>query len=670
MQQYYTLDEAAKILHTTPDKVKEMAKKGEVRAFQDRGTLRFRSQEIVEVARARGLGSDPELQMGEAAGPKSPAPASRKSKTAPTPPSDGGKAAAPGGDKSGSGRKLTTTKPASGKSPPPKAASDSDVRLVADGSDLDFQIADDVKPAGKSSPPKSAPPKSNPPKSNPPKAPVAKADSPPPGKKSSRSKLTAPADADSGVRIVPLDDANDSDVKLEKDPSDSPLPVLGEGATIRPSDSDIRMDEIAPPGKKEGHVTEEIDLDAEAKQAEAAAKPRAGKPKTRHAKPGALGLPTSSPFELSESDVNLNKPQGPKTPKPSKTDDVDSSSDFELTAPADDSSPIELGSDEVKALTADDSDEVGLGELTGSGAGKSGINLQDPADSGISLEQGGSDEIEFELSLDAGATPKPAPAAKDDSSEFELSLDDSSGEQAAVEDEDTSSEFELSLDDSGEAEQAEADSDSEFELTLDAEGDLAPSEGGDALEDDSSGDRDIFETDFEVPALDEESGSEAVVLDENDTDLETSDFDLALDEEEAGSEDVESGSQVVTLDEGEEEADEGAETVAKPRKKAKALVGGEEEESELDLEIDTTAEAEEEAETAAAPVVLHAKPVPWGTWPGVLMIFSVLILFFVGLMCFELVTTMWGYHKAGRANGLSFVLHPLAKQIDKDLPED
>ncbi len=73
---------------------------------------------------------------------------------------------------------------------------------------------------------------------------------------------------------------------------------------------------------------------------------------------------------------------------------------------------------------------MSLGELTGAGAGQSGINLQEPADSGISLEQGGSDEIEFELSLDSGATPKPSAAAADEpgSSEFELTLggDDSS----------------------------------------------------------------------------------------------------------------------------------------------------------------------------------------------------------------------------------------------------
>ena len=123
--------------------------------------------------------------------------------------------------------------------------------------------------------------------------------------------------------------------------------------------------------------------------------------------------------------------------------ETDSSSDFELKPLGDDSSPLVPSSDELPALRGDD--EVSLGELTGAKGG-SGINLQDPADSGISLEQGGSDEME--LSLDAGATPKPKPkaaseATPDSSSEFELSLDE---DDSSPTDGGSSSEFELSLD--------------------------------------------------------------------------------------------------------------------------------------------------------------------------------------------------------------------------------
>ena len=89
---------------------------------------------------------------------------------------------------------------------------------------------------------------------------------------------------------------------------------------------------------------------------------------------------------------------------------------------------------------------MSLGELTGAGAAKSGINLQDPADSGISLEQGGSDEIEFELSLDAGATPKPGPVAEGGFVErIRVEPGGTIAARKAAEEE-SSSEFELALD--------------------------------------------------------------------------------------------------------------------------------------------------------------------------------------------------------------------------------
>src|SRR4051794_8852548 len=173
MVQYYTLEEAAKLLHTTPEKLKEMAKNGELRPFQDRGNLRFRSQEINELARARGFGSDPELVLGDvvplAEGPSSAKPASSKSNprspgpAKSAPPEDSGAVFdftlssdesgvvpldPPSRSKSGSPsssmrRKTPTPRPSSAKSPPPMVSSDSDVRLVADGSELDFKIAND-----------------------------------------------------------------------------------------------------------------------------------------------------------------------------------------------------------------------------------------------------------------------------------------------------------------------------------------------------------------------------------------------------------------------------------------------------------------------------------------------------------------------------------------------
>src|SRR5438309_1128664 len=158
VQGYYTLDEAAKILGMSTEDLSHMAQKREVRAFADRGTWRFRTQDIEELARRKGIGSNPDLQLGEATQPPS-----KKSDT-PVRQAAGSDPAVfnfplgadsdqveigqeiisetPSGSrklpKGGSGSKSTGP-----KSPPPRPGSDSDVRLVADGSDVGFQVAPD-----------------------------------------------------------------------------------------------------------------------------------------------------------------------------------------------------------------------------------------------------------------------------------------------------------------------------------------------------------------------------------------------------------------------------------------------------------------------------------------------------------------------------------------------
>jgi excisionase family DNA binding protein len=666
MQQYYTLEQAARILRLNPEQLKEMARKKEIRAFQDRSGWRFRAQEIDEMARERGFGSDPELPLGEAAKAKGDGGGNDVFNFSLDAGESGevalGKepAAADKPSRSGMGSRKTT----SSKSPPPKASSDSDVRLVMEGSNLDFSLETE----------NSKPPAA--------KAPV----SPPPKKGSSKSRMAPPVKDDSGVRIVPLDQPNDSDVKITPSaPHDSDVPI-GRQPDKKSSDSDIRIEELGRGGKGEQMVTEEIDLDAEQRKADAA---RAKA--TRHRpKPGSSPvLPTTSPFELSEDDLDTNRPTIPPAARaPQEADaDTDSSSDFELKPMGDSSSPLEVGSDELPALASDD--EVSLGELTG-GKGASGISLQDPADSGISLEQQGSDEIDLDLSLDAGRTPKPAPAkdrGTDSSSDFELSLQD---EDASPTDGGSSSEFELSLQDD-DASPTDGGSSSEFELSLDAEGsDLAVEDGssdlvletpggdsdsefeltldeggGLSVEDDApaASGSDILETDFEVPAMDEESGSEAMALDESDTDLESSEFDLSVDGEE-------SGSQVVPLED-EEEFDEGAATVQ--RKAAPRALEGEEELEDIgddldaDLATEPALEGEEEGELAAVSAEA-APPAEWGLMPALVLLPCTILLFVVGLMSFELIQGMWGYHTGNKVSNL--IIHPIAKMFDDSLPQN
>src|SRR5450432_1905324 len=86
VQGYYTLQEAAQFLGMPIDELKQMAQKGQIRSFQDRGTLRFRTQDIQELGRKRGSTSDPELALGDAAPPPKAASSPSGAKKAPTAP--------------------------------------------------------------------------------------------------------------------------------------------------------------------------------------------------------------------------------------------------------------------------------------------------------------------------------------------------------------------------------------------------------------------------------------------------------------------------------------------------------------------------------------------------------------------------------------------------------
>jgi hypothetical protein len=359
---------------------------------------------------------------------------------------------------------------------------------------------------------------------------------------------------------------------------------------------------------------------------------------------------------LSENEIDVNGPAGAESAEA----DTDSSSDFELKPMGDSSSPIEVSSDELLALKSDD--DVSLGEMTG-GKGASGINLRDPADSGISLEPGSSEEMDLNLSLESGRTPKPAPSSPsetDSSSDFDLNVDEGSSsptegssefelslqEDDASPTEGSSSEFELSLDAEGADVASGPDSDSEFELTLDDSGGLS------AEQDSPSG------SDLDLASLNEESDSGAVALEEGETDLESSEFDLSLEGEE-------SGSQVVPLED-EEEIDEGAATVQ--RKAAGAAVAREDLGEALDEDLDEAPGAEAE-EVGAAPVAA-APPADWGVAIPLVSLLTTIFLFIVTLMSFELIQGMWGYHTGNKVSNL--IIHPIAKMVSGEdkLPEN
>ncbi|MGB0069393.1 MAG: helix-turn-helix domain-containing protein, partial [Isosphaeraceae bacterium] len=66
MAQFYTLEEAARVLGMSPEELKSKAQHREIRAFLDGGSWRFRVVDIDELARRCGLGSDAELRLSDA----------------------------------------------------------------------------------------------------------------------------------------------------------------------------------------------------------------------------------------------------------------------------------------------------------------------------------------------------------------------------------------------------------------------------------------------------------------------------------------------------------------------------------------------------------------------------------------------------------------------------
>jgi excisionase family DNA binding protein len=627
-QGYYTLEESANVLGISPDDLKQLARKENIRHFQDGGTWRFRIQDIQELVRRRTDGSDLELPGVQSSSPAdSPVPRGPK----PQKPSDdvfgfslaseeAEDAAVHVGEdisldkpsSSGSGKKSSSAK----RQAQAQAGSDSDVRLVADGSDISFRMKPDSDVKVPSDGPKSGPRSS--------KTGMGGSKSPRPGK--NKSNEAATEQPDSGVRLVPMD--SDSDVRiLGSDTDDIHVPI-GDQPPKGATDSDIRLESLTASGSAdhEGPLTEEINLDEELKKDEARRKAKTGMPKPKARQPEP---PKKEAFELSDPELNLAPVEEEQTPAAQGTD---SSSDFDLTPASESSSPLELGSsDDFKLEVPDDS--VALTDDTPERQGPlSGVNLDHPADSGISLEQGGegSSDSEFELTLEEEpsattskpATPKPASSKlaeseEPDSSEFELSLDVEKG--------------------------SAPNTDSEFELTLDDTGGLVADEEAPAEE---AQDKDIFETDFQVPALDEESGSEAIEVEDSgvadvDTDLENPDFELAIGDDDVAVED-DSGSDVVALDE-----EEAAATTVHPKRRGKKGAAAAEETSDDFTDLDQIEEESaldgEGADEAAAPTVIVQPSAPWGVLPVAVLFPCVIVMMLLGIMGFELVQSQQGY---------------------------
>ncbi len=372
-------------------------------------------------------------------------------------------------------------------------------------------------------------------------------------------------------------------------------------------DSDVRLDvsKSPPPSSDpESHLpTEEIALDL------------SGGPAS-----GTIKSPSSGKLTAPKSGPKLTGDSGKIPAPPGKKDGADSSSEFELSLDSD-SDSVEL------QLSPDSSEEVDIGSAglgSGPASGQSGINLGKPSDSGVSLEKKG---------------PKTDPVAK--------------GKKAET-DSDSDVDFELSLDPAGSSARKggpksgpkkpahKDDSSSEFELTLDDSSGVAERLADNLRADEGKGD--IFETDFELPVMPDESGSEVVPVESADTDLESTGFDVDVADDVPV--DDESASEVVMVDEDAPVIEDepavalddddllGAAALDESASASKALRG---------------VRAGEESGVVQTVV---ATPPKWGPIPAIGLALTLIPAFLGVLMTFEILRGMWGYNPGGGAGGM------------------
>jgi hypothetical protein len=391
MPEFYTLDNAARALGMSPEELKAKAQSREVRAFMDSGTWQFRKADIDELARRRGMGSDPDLSLSDLdleipgsdsdpemllsefqLGVTSPdlAPPSIELVTQTTPTDQDillDDISLPPDPMTNSSSTIIGMKP-SGKMP-----SDSDVRLVPDNTASTKGASDsDVRLRG-----------------------VNDSDI----RMAQPGSLSASA---SDVRLVPDQPEADKGIAKSGSGSDVQLapdtkPVPPKRPILRPSDSDVGLAGTGfefgtPPAAKKdgGSGSHSGDTSGETTIA-----------RSPFADPSGGMISASGSSVEDDSDFELT---------PSSVIDAlqpDSGSDFELTA-----------MDASDEYDTEPRRKPGDSDVTGIEPSASGINLARPSDSGINLQamggfDMGGDSVELApLDDDDTAPPaRPAPAA-------------------------------------------------------------------------------------------------------------------------------------------------------------------------------------------------------------------------------------------------------------------
>jgi excisionase family DNA binding protein len=544
-KKYLSIEEAAEWLGMSTDELSRHREKGEIRGFADRGTWKFKGDDVEEFGRSRQADSSPEVPILGA--------------------DSGADAGSILDDDDDLAEQPTVVRKDLPDELPVSGASDSDVRLVFD--------EEPNRSEGDTDP-------------DVPLIQVSDSDS-----DVRLEEATISFDSDSDVKLVESD--SDSDVKLEEDAllldigsdSDSDVKIVGSD-----SDSDVQL------------VAEESDSDVK--------------------------LLDSG----SDSDVQLLPSSDASTVSESEAMQIES----------DIGRAIEDGTDSglpELPFMADDSDaDIPLTEEAEiSFASGSGISLESPADSGVSLEE---DETAMTLELDSGIT------LADDEEDEGITLSDDIG--IALE---TSDDSGIALEVGGG--RTDADLDQTIPMLK------------------SDDDDDLSETILEVPTLDDDDSEFELGALEGEEDSDTSVllFDDEDDDELDGtSETLIKKSNEVDFggDEFDVDADEFEETADFDGDDFDVadddIVGEDDELDELDVFDADDDDFEESFETgeshpefvspargrvAAAPIESD-----WGAATFAALTISSLLMCVCGMIVYDLVRTMWGWQEASGFNGV------------------
>ncbi len=479
-KKYLSLDEAAQQLGLRNDELNRLREKGEVRGFADRGTWKFKVEDIEELARSRQADSSPEVPMYRDPEPKANDPFAGLGNP--------DSAFAIGGDSAmvldeeGEAEDPTVIR----KSRDPLSSSDSDVRLVFDEpmvigpsesgpmkmmeSDSDVRLVGNLLPESDID---------------------------------SDVKLVSDLDSDSDVKLVgeetisdislsrnvSAQKGSDSDIRLVPPDSDSDVKIVGNGLD---SDSDVKL--VSPENNSDSDVKVIKSSDTSDSDIQLLG-----------ASDSAIALDFS--VDDSESASVLSEESGIALGGDSAMM-LATESGFTLEGPSDSGIAMSAESDEGITLDTGSNDSgISLGGHDSGislSLGDSGISLESVGDSGISLEDsqdfGGTIPM-MDVAKDLDSVPETKfeiPAMRDDSA-FELRIDDEghSGESTQV----------LNLQDSGEATLDDAvfdvdDGDADSNMSGDDD-DLEVSDDAFADDDEDVEDMEVFGADDDAFAGDD-----------------------------------------------------------------------------------------------------------------------------------------------------------------------